>query len=163
MPSSSACLICSSNEAQNVTSRMENELPNTLPLQLWLLRDYQGKSLADWSLRIGTYNKDLCRSSIIVASNCGQLTSTEILISCLKCATVSGSFALDSAFLDKAEDDCERLSSLSDAPFSNVSNVRRNAEGRAFPEAESVDTSMLEGSSDKVDINCSRVLWSQYS
>ena len=110
-----------------------------------------------------TYINDFCKSLKIAVSNCGQLTSSEILISCLKCATASGSSVFNATFLKNAEEEFERLSSLYDSKSNNVRSVRRKTEGMASPKAESVVTSMLEGSSDKLDMKRVRFSSSQKS
>lgn len=108
-----------------------------------------------------TYIDDFCKSLKIAVSNCKQLTSSEILISCLKCETASGSSVFNSTFLKDAEEEFERLSSLYDSKSNNVRSVTRKTEGTASPEAVSAVTSMLEGSSDKLDIKCTRFSSSQ--
>ena len=100
-----------------------------------------------------TYSKDFCKSFKIVESNCGQFTLSQILISCLKCDTESGSWGFIGKSVNSADGECESLSSPSDSPSSSISRVTRNTEGVVSFDTGSVVTNMLEASWAKRDMN----------
>ena len=100
-----------------------------------------------------TYNNDFCKSFKIVESSCGQFTSWETLINCLKCDNKSGSSVSNGLSLCNADDKFERFSSQSDSPSSNINRVIRNTDGTVSLDTGSVVTSMLEGSWDRHDMN----------